>query len=35
MIDKLSQQMLAILDKPIGGMIVIVFSVIVLSFILT
>ena len=35
MIDKLSQQMLTILDKPIGGMIVLVFSVIVLSFILT
>ncbi len=35
MIDKLSKQMLTILDKPIGGMIVLVFSVIVLSFILT
>ncbi len=35
MIEKFSNNMLSILDKPIGGFIVVFFSIIVLSFILT
>ena len=34
MIDSLSKKILSILDKPIGGYIVIVFSILVLSAIL-
>ncbi len=35
MIDKFAEQILTVLDRPIGGLIVLLFSIIVLSFILT